>query len=59
MADAVAEPAAPAETPAPSMTADELLRLPTGESLILSVGDTLEGGDLLSGFACPAAEIFN
>jgi Uma2 family endonuclease len=30
MADAIAEPAASAEAPAPPMTADELLRLPTG-----------------------------
>ena len=30
MADAVIEPAAPAETPSPPMTADELLRLLTG-----------------------------
>ncbi len=30
MADAVIQPAAPADAPAPPMTADELLRLPTG-----------------------------
>jgi Uma2 family endonuclease len=31
---------------------------PSADVQMLSVGDTLEGGDVVPGFACPVAEVF-